>query len=50
MDEAKAADLEKQFAETIERHRALGVEDEPEKKVVEDMDVDLDDLNFDDED
>ena len=47
---AKADDLEKQFAETIERHRALGVEDEPEKKVVEDMDVDLDDLNFDDED
>ena len=36
--------------ETIERHRALGVEDEPEKKVVEDMDADLDDLNFDDED
>ena len=50
VDEAKADDLEKQFAETIERHRALGVEDEPEKKVVEDMDVDLDDLNFDDED
>ena len=50
VDEAKAGDLEKQFAETIERHRALGVEDEPEKKVVEDMDVDLDDLNFDDED
>lgn len=50
VDEAKADDLEKQFAETIERYRALGVEDEPEKKVVEDMDVDLDDLNFDDED
>ena len=50
VDEAKADDLEKQFAETIARHRALGVEDEPEKKVVEDMDVDLDDLNFDDED
>lgn len=50
VDEAKADDLEKQFAETIGRHRALGVEDEPEKKVVEDMDVDLDDLNFDDED
>ena len=50
VDEAKADDLEKQFAETIERHRAMGVEDEPEKKVVEGMDVDLDDLNFDDED
>ena len=50
VDEAKADDLEKQFAETIARHRALSVEDEPEKKVVEYMDVDLDDLNFDDED
>ena len=34
----------------MEGHGELGVEEEPEKKVVEDMDVDLDDLNFDDED
>lgn len=47
VDEAKADQLEAQFAETIERHRALGVEDEPEKKVVED--INLDDLTFDDE-
>ena len=50
VDEAKADVVEKQVAETIERHRALGGVDEPETVGVEDMDVDLDDLNFDDED
>ncbi|MDO4685726.1 MAG: CarD family transcriptional regulator [Corynebacterium sp.] len=48
IDEAKSDDLLAQIDATIERHRALNIEDEPEKKPVDD--IDLDDLNFDDDD
>lgn len=47
VDEAKSDDLLAQIDATIERHRALKIEDEPEKKPVED--IDLDDINFDDD-
>ncbi|GAA1473485.1 CarD family transcriptional regulator [Corynebacterium felinum] len=49
-DEKKADELLAEIDATIERHKALGIEDTEEKKVVEDDDIDLDDLSFDDED
>ncbi|MDU0478947.1 CarD family transcriptional regulator [Staphylococcus chromogenes] len=49
VDEKKADDVLAQMDATIERHRSMVLEDEP-KKDVDDLDVDLDDLNFDDED
>ncbi len=49
-DEAKADDLLKQIEATIERHRAEGGVDLEEKATIIDDDIDLDDLNFDDED
>lgn len=48
-DEAKADDLLAQVDATIERHRALGIDDAEEKKPLIDDDLDLDDLNFDDD-
>lgn len=49
VDEEKADTILAQMDETIKRHRATA-EPEPEKKSFEDEDIDLDDLNFDDED
>lgn len=49
VDDKKADEVLAQMDETIERHRSMVLEDEP-KKEVDDLDVDLDDLNFDDED
>lgn len=49
VDEEKADKLLAEVNDTIERHRAAGPDLEEEKKEI-DMDVDLDDLNFDDED
>lgn len=50
VDDAKADAMLAQMQETIERHRATGAEDTEEKKDLDDFDMDLDDLNFDDED
>lgn len=50
IDEAKADQIETQLQETIERQQAAGVDQTPEVKVAADIDIDLDDLNFDDED
>lgn len=51
VDDEKADALLAQVQETIDRHRAAGGADVEEKKAVDDdFDVDLDDLNFDDED
>ena len=51
VDDEKAEALLAQVQETIDRHRAAGGADVEEKKAVDDdFDVDLDDLNFDDED
>lgn len=49
VDDEKADRVLAQMDEAIERHRAMVLEDEP-KKDADDEDVDLDDLNFDDED
>lgn len=49
VDEKKADEVLAQMDATVERHRSMQVEDEP-KREVDDLDVDLDDLNFDDED
>ncbi|AKK03964.1 CarD family transcriptional regulator [Corynebacterium epidermidicanis] len=49
VDEAKADEILAQMDATVERHRATAQEEEP-KKEIDDFDVDLDDLNFDDED
>lgn len=49
VDEEKADKLLSEVNDTIERHRAAGIDVEEEKKDI-DLDVDLDDLNFDDED
>lgn len=50
VDDEKADALLAQVQETIDRHRAAGGADVEEKKAVDDdFDVDLDDLNFDDE-
>ncbi|MFV8381673.1 CarD family transcriptional regulator [Corynebacterium hindlerae] len=48
VDEAKADDILAQMDAAIERHKASAPE--PEKPALEDEDIDLDDLNFDDED
>ncbi|WP_276651894.1 CarD family transcriptional regulator [Corynebacterium vitaeruminis] len=51
VDDEKADALLAQVQETIDRHRAAGGADVEEKKAADDdFDVDLDDLNFDDED
>lgn len=51
VDDEKADALLAQVQETIDRHSAAGGADVEEKKAVDDdFDVDLDDLNFDDED
>ena len=51
VDDEKADALLAQVQEAIDRHRAAGGADVEEKKAVDDdFDVDLDDLNFDDED
>lgn len=49
-DEQRADELLAEVAATIERHRAEGVEEEEQVKIIEDDDLDLDDLSFDDED
>lgn len=48
VDEAKADEVLAEMDATIERHRAAGIE--PEKVAPLEEDIDLDDLNFDDED
>lgn len=48
VDDEKADAVLAQMDATIERHRAAGAE--PEKPEVKDEEIDLDDLNFDDED
>ncbi|MFV8396033.1 CarD family transcriptional regulator [Corynebacterium hindlerae] len=48
VDEAKADDILAQMDAAIERHKTSAPE--PEKPALEDEDIDLDDLNFDDED
>ncbi|QMV84608.1 CarD family transcriptional regulator [Corynebacterium hindlerae] len=48
VDEAKADGILAQMDAAIERHKASAPE--PEKPALEDEDIDLDDLNFDDED
>lgn len=48
VDEAKADDILAQMDAAVERHR--GSMPEPEKPAIEEDDIDLDDLNFDDED
>ncbi|MEJ5998905.1 CarD family transcriptional regulator [Corynebacterium sp. H130] len=48
VDEAKADEVLAEMDATIERHRAAG--NEPEKVAPLEEDIDLDDLNFDDED
>ncbi|AEG82361.1 CarD family transcriptional regulator [Corynebacterium ulcerans] len=49
IDEKKADELLSEVDATIERHRAAGI-DLPEVNKVEESDIDLDDLSFDDED
>ncbi|MCS4536093.1 CarD family transcriptional regulator [Corynebacterium sp. HS2168-gen11] len=49
-DEQRADELLAEVAATIERHRAEGVEEEEQVKIIEGDDLDLDDLSFDDED
>ncbi|AIT89872.1 CarD family transcriptional regulator [Corynebacterium ulcerans] len=49
IDEKKADELLSEVDATIERHRAAGIE-LPEVNKVEESDIDLDDLSFDDED
>ncbi|ARU46747.1 CarD family transcriptional regulator [Corynebacterium silvaticum] len=49
IDEKKADELLAQVDATVERHRAAGI-DLPEVNKVEESDIDLDDLSFDDED
>lgn len=49
IDEKKADELLAQVDATVERHRAAGI-DLPEVSKVEESDIDLDDLSFDDED
>ncbi|MBP3088584.1 CarD family transcriptional regulator [Corynebacterium sp. sy017] len=50
VDDAKADSFLAEVDATIERHRAQGIEEPEETKAPKDFDVDLDDLNFDDED